>query len=411
MDMFQELKKRSWKKSILGTVIVLAIAVVLWLNSLDGVIDLIRGPQTLEEIEVEDIRSQYVETDIYFVMDCFAEYVTTNSRTNVERTQWLYYIIPVGDAEYMAVRVNAEVGDILDDICDETWNYLSGYADMPYTTYHMTGKITRMSDEELTYYYDWFEEAGFTQSEIDAYVLPFMIQNNMVGGAVFSAGVPEAIVPFAIVGLVFFLWGVLRIVKAASGGYQKNIKSFILKNPGISGDMVSADYAAAADFGGMKIGRLFTVFNRGTKSYILKNDEIAWAYLQRTTHRRNGVHTGTTYAVVLRTMDKKMHTIGLGNEDLVMRALERYASVAPGIVLGYSEDRKKAYNADVASFVRREQELRAAAEAEARAARAVAEAEEEARAKREAEAYAAAPAESEAAASQETPDSSGKDEV
>ena len=162
--------------------------------------------------------------------------------------------------------------------------------------------------------------------------------------------------------------------------------------------MVSADYAAAEDLGAMKIGRLFTVFNKGKKSYILKNEEIAWAYLQRTTHRRNGVHTGTTYAVVLRTMDKKMYTIGLANEDMVMRALEQYAIVAPGAVLGYSEDRKKAYNADVASFVRKEQELRAAAEAEARAARAVAEAEAEARAK------------SEAAVSEEASDVTKRDE-
>ena len=95
MDMFQELKKKSWKKSILATIIILAAAVLFWLNSLDGVFDLIMGPQTLEEIEVEDINSQYVETDIYFVMDCFAEYVTKSSQTNIERTQWLYYIIPV----------------------------------------------------------------------------------------------------------------------------------------------------------------------------------------------------------------------------------------------------------------------------------------------------------------------------
>lgn len=92
MDMFQELKKKSWKKSILATIIILAVAVLIWLNSLDGVFDLIMGPQTLEEIEVEDINSQYVETDISLVMDCFAEYVTTSSQTNIERTQWLYYI-------------------------------------------------------------------------------------------------------------------------------------------------------------------------------------------------------------------------------------------------------------------------------------------------------------------------------
>ena len=83
---------------------------------------------------------------------------------------------------------------------------------------------------------------------------------------------------------------------------------------------------------------------------------------------------------------------------MVMRALEQYAIVAPGAVLGYSEDRKKAYNADVASFVRKEQELRAAAEAEARAARAVAEAEAEARAK------------SEAAVSEEASDVTKRDE-
>ena len=369
MDMFQELKKKSLKKSLTATVILFVIAIGLWVISLDGVVDLVKGPQALEEISTEDYKSQYVETEVWYVFDCFAEYVSTNSKTNVSKTEGLYYIIPVGDetTQYMAVRVKPDVGDILDDICDETWEYLYGNITDTETSYLMTGKIVKMEEEELEHYYDWFEEAGFTQSEIDELALPYVIKDGMVGGMITSPSVPSAAIGFSAIGLVLFLIAVFRLVKALTGGYQKKMKKYIDSHEDISEAQVEADYASAKDFGGMKLGRSFTFILSGSKSELLKNVDIAWAYLQQTTHRRNGIKTGETYAVVLRTMDKKMYTIGLCNKDKVVEALNEYSAVAPDIVLGYSDERKKAYNADAAEFVRQAKVRRAEAEAYAAA--------------------------------------------
>lgn len=381
MEMLQELKKRSLKKSLLSTIIVLAIGVALALMSFDGIFDLIKGPKTLDDIPASDIKSQYVESDVYVVMDCFAEYVTKNTKTNVETTDWLYYVIPVGEEEYMAVRVKPKVGRVLDDICDDTWSYLGGEL-TELTNYEtVTGKIRKMKDKELDHYYDWFTEAGFSQAEIDQYALPYVIQDGMVGGAVFSAGVPSSQIFFAAAAMFFLIWAILRIVKAMTGGYQGQIKKFIKNHPETGEAQISADYASARNVNGMRIGKLYTIYNDGPKTMILKNTDIAWAYLQRTTHKRNGVHTGTTYAVILKTMNKKTYTVGLNNEDSVMQVLDEYSVVAPNVVLGYSDDLKKAYNKDINEFVRMGQQMRADAEARAEAARAEAaraQAEEEA---------------------------------
>lgn len=374
MEMMQELKKRSMKKSLFSTIIVLAIAVFTALMSFDGIFDVIKGPKVLDDISSEDIKNQYVESDVYVVMDCFAEYVTKNSKTNVKTTDWLYYIIPVGEEEYMAVRVKPGIGSKMDDICDDTWDYLGGTIDQLTESQTITGKIRKMKTEELDHYYDWFTEAGFSQAEIDSYALPYVIEDGMVGGAILWSGVPTYHYFFGAVAVIFLIWAVIRIVKAVTGGYQGLIKKYLSKHPETSEAQISADYSSARNIDGMRIGRQFTIYNNGPKTFILNNNEIAWAYLQRTTHKRNGVHTGTTYAVVLKTMEKKMHTVGLNNEDSVMNVLDEYAKVAPNVVLGYSDDYKKQYNSDVNAFVRMGQQMRAEAEARAEAERAEAEA-------------------------------------
>lgn len=66
--------------------------------------------------------------DIYAVLDSFASYETWKETENGARTEAKttheYFIIPAGEAEYVAIKVKADDLDAFYDISDATYAYL-----------------------------------------------------------------------------------------------------------------------------------------------------------------------------------------------------------------------------------------------------------------------------------------------
>ena len=92
------------------------------------------------------------------------------------------------------------------------------------------------------------------------------------------------------------------------------------------------------------------------------NDEIVWAYQKTTTHRTNGIKTGTTYSVVLNAINKKKYEaqhifekrqfdISAAGESGALEILEYINEVMPWVVLGYDNDLSRLYNKDCKSFL------------------------------------------------------------
>ena len=77
-----------------------------------------------------------------------------------------------------------------------------------------------------------------------------------------------------------------------------------------------------------------------------------WTYQNTTTHRTNGIKTGTTYSVVYFVEGyKNSLNIDVPNEAAAQEILRRLNTTCPWIVVGYSDELKSLFNKNRAEFL------------------------------------------------------------
>lgn len=144
----------------------------------------LKKPVDIMEVSAEEIKKgARVETELYVAMDSFASEETwreENGRKTGSHTSKCFYIIPVGDQEYMALEGTKSQIQTLDAICDETLSYLLGEVEyVGENTLRYEGYVTAMDDELEQYYYEWFTDNDWfaSEEELNQYVLPYMVEH------------------------------------------------------------------------------------------------------------------------------------------------------------------------------------------------------------------------------------------
>jgi len=342
--MFEELRKKALKNSLFLAILLIVGGLVLAGWNTMNFYYVVTGYADFEELEPGKIRSQLVEADITANFGYYLYEYEFNKQTNRSTTTDYYYVIWTGDENsYMTIKVPASYGKRMEEMSQNTANGL--YSD-PIT---FKGKIKKLNDEEYTAFKEYFEEAGFTQEEIDEYTLPYYINcftsNTSMDGAyviLFCAGVG------------FLIWGIVRLVKGLNGSAVKEFRKAIAA-AGFTESAIETDYRSAFTFDKkctLRVGRLMTYYVSGPKIKGVPNKQIMWAYLNTITHKRNGITTGTTYNVILRTEAMPNgHTFTVPSESVAQDVLQKMNEMFPWVVVGYSEDLKKMFNKDRAQFL------------------------------------------------------------
>lgn len=91
--MFEDLKKKSFKKSMPATVIVFIIAVVLAVIAIPKLTNV----KAFEDLDPDEIKNQNVKIGVTANLGCFLEEYSENTRTHERTTTHLYYVIYTGD--------------------------------------------------------------------------------------------------------------------------------------------------------------------------------------------------------------------------------------------------------------------------------------------------------------------------
>ena len=127
--MLQELKMKSLKGHAASIIIALALAAGLLWGTGFGAFKAIGGPKPLDSLDVSELKGQYVEAEVYLIYDWYAYTERTNTSTNRSTVTEKEYIIPVGDAEYMGLAVDAGYISTADDLLDASYELLTGASD------------------------------------------------------------------------------------------------------------------------------------------------------------------------------------------------------------------------------------------------------------------------------------------
>lgn len=125
----------------------------------------------------------HVKTEVFMLIDNFASEETYTKNSNGSRTpskiSAKYYIFPVGEEEYMALRGGSKNYANLDAIVKATHEFVSsGTGDFGQKTVEIEGVVKKMDSELLQYYTEWFtDNEFFNQGENpDDYVLNYCVE-------------------------------------------------------------------------------------------------------------------------------------------------------------------------------------------------------------------------------------------
>lgn len=348
-SMLAELKKKSIMRAIPLVLLFVIAGGVLFAAEFSNIKSLLRGHVKFETLLPDEINGDLiVEASINANFGAYMEEYSENTKTKVTRTTDIYYVIWTGDDDsedyrYMGIKVPASYGGQMDRMAEATYNY-----EMSDTIY-FTGAVNKMSSEEYQYFREYFQESDWTDEEIDEYTLPYYISvGALTGGAATSAYVIFGI------GIALIVFGVFILLYALSGGdvkaFQKEVATL-----GMSEMELEAEYAGARVMiqkDNLRIGRRLIFYMTGRRTRVIVNDKIVWAYQQSTTHRTNGIKTGTTYEILIYLLnEKKARRINMPGEEKAGEILQYMYDNIPTAVVGYTDELVSLFNKDYQGFL------------------------------------------------------------
>lgn len=346
--MLEKLRKKSITKALPLAIILLVCGIGLAAVEFSAMKALIRGHVEFESLAPEEIGTGLVvDVTLRDNFGCYMEEYEENTKTHYRRTTDLYYVIWTGDEDdedfrYMGIKVPVSDESAMERMAEATYNY--EYSD----PIIYSGAINKMSSEEYRYFKEYFLESDFTEEEFEANTLPYFINvGALTGGAAGTA------VGIAVLGVVLVLIAIIVIVFAACGGGLRSLKKE-LAAAGLGEANLDLEYEGAElinkpnDF---RIGSRLIFYMQGTKAHILVNSKIIWAYQRTTTHRTNGIKTGTSYEIIFYDINKKRAAISVAGESKVQDALQHISRVMPWVVVGYEDEIYRMYQKDFQGFL------------------------------------------------------------
>lgn len=350
MVMLEKLKKKSTKKMVPLVIILVVIGLVLVGIEFSNFKSLLKGHVTFETLEPDEINGDLiVDASIDVNFGAFMEEYEENTKTHATRTTDLYYIIWTGnedseDYKYMGIKVPAKDEREMEAMAEATYNY--EYSD----PISYSGAINKMTSEEYEYFKDYFLESGWTEEEIEEYTLPYYISvGALTGGAASSVYVILAL------GVILIIAAVIALLYALTGGSLKGFKKQI-EETGLGETDTEYEYEGAKLFykkNDFRIGKRLTFYMTGSKPQLIMNDQIMWAYQQNTTHRTNGIKTGTTYQILIYSVNsKKIDRVDVPNENIGKEVLQYINETMPRAIVGYSDELMNLYRKNYQEFLK-----------------------------------------------------------
>lgn len=343
-----DLKQKSFKNSLPVTIILAIAAIVITVFMANRFLYVVKGFDNFTSLAPEEIKNQLVEADIDLNWGCFMERFSRNKNTHVEKSEYLYYIIATGDDEaidyrYMAIKVRPSLENRMEAMADNTYD---GYLSDPI---HFNGEIKKMSSDELAYFRDFFIESGWTVDEFEEATLPYYIDAQE--GSSGLRGVYGLVLAGT---LLLFAYAIIRFVKASQGGYLKKFTKDY-ENAGYVESSISSDLFRAqkdSEKETLRFGDLCVYLTTLTAPRAIPAKEICWAYQNTTTHRTNGIKTGTTYSVEIYQAHNKEHfSVPVKNEAAAQLILNKLAEKYPWAFVGYGDELARTYNKNREEFL------------------------------------------------------------
>lgn len=348
--MFEELRKRAIKAVTASSIVmfIIGIGLIIFMGKYAyyGIV----GYRVFEELEPDEIKGKLVDVTLYYNFDYFLAKGTRNTDTGRKTINYYYYVILSGneaseDVRFMAIKVPASYHSKMDKMCENTYNGI------PSEPLQFSGSVRKLRGDDYDYFKQFFtdDEVELTDEELMEFALPYYIQ---VEASKTSMTVMGIIVTLG--GLFLIVFGIVRIIRANNGAQLKKFRETIAA-AGYTENMVESDFSSAQSFtkkGTIKVGRLFTYNTSSSTPIAIPNNKMLWAYQITTTHRTNGIKTGTSYSLNIFVDGYKSNfSISVPNEATAIAILDKIANTLPWVVVGFTDQISNLFHKDRAQFL------------------------------------------------------------
>lgn len=146
-------------------------------NGAKDAIDSQKTPSDFNSMKETDIQNDMiVEGDIPYNFGAFEEEYRTTYGIKTGDSDYTY-LIPIGEKKYMGIKNQTnEQQVVLDNQADQTIDLMLGDSAVEPTSFHFKGRITTMDSQDKGYMRNYLLDMGYTESEVDGYILGYRIE-------------------------------------------------------------------------------------------------------------------------------------------------------------------------------------------------------------------------------------------
>jgi hypothetical protein len=276
--MEKTLRRASLKKVLPRILVCFLLFIILLAVTGLGVFKLLAGPTALSQLDAADAQGRYVSVDASQALAAFASYSTDDDVSEE------YFILALEDGRFMAISAKGSNIDLLEAAGDQAENfYVNGTLDTMQSMGSISGTVTTLPDE----LHDYMDQALESMSNYipalqgeNGYsdqVLYVCLKTGRVGWMP-----SQAVVVLTALALLFLVLGLAQVALVCSGSYQREVHALLKPYLRTDDDRAAleADFAAAQTIEHVRVGRLYTWYQVGARSMVLRNDQIVWGYCQ-----------------------------------------------------------------------------------------------------------------------------------
>ena len=342
MELKKKLRARSLKRALLPAIALMICGVIVlalsefWL--------LIQKPVNLYDVPRRELYGKYVTVEVPYIYTSYAyseEYRNNRATGTITSCE---YIIDANQYDYCGLYLPKDLVAKGDALEEKSESYLYGDIDdeelLGYS-FRVTGIMKAMPSDSLDYYYEAIGFQNMTADQQDLF-LPLYLEAR-------SSSALTTTWLLLVFGLVLLGAGVVILVKAASGGDQKQFmqkaEELSPGNPEYILAHAEQLYDMAPSVGGLRMNASLILIEQGRRHYLYGTKDLVWAYQNTVQHKTNGIPTGRSYHLILRMADGSSRDLAM-REEQVKEQLQKIRALVPGCALGYSQELADLYQKD-----------------------------------------------------------------
>lgn len=345
-QIMNKLRKKSIKTTLPLVIIFFIVGAVFIGITIPSLLTASKEPIPWDEVDFDgDIEGLYITGTLYGVYDRYCESTKNGSAVSTE------FIIDADDYYYMGLLANKKNIDKVEDLMDVSWDYLEGkatYEELEELQFEITGTISKIPDDSLRYYNDYINDVAVGDPDLRDSFLPYYIEMDKIGS--FTWG---TILAFCIIGGLFIFLGILFLILAVNGFYQKSIKKYIANSssPEMAESRVERFFETTREINGMYYNAEFICGQHGSTTVFGETSKIVWVYTHITKNKSYFITVSKTHELVICFTDGTRHFVSVKNEAVAQQHINRLSELCPQAIFGYSDELSNLFNRSIPSFL------------------------------------------------------------